>query len=445
MKFFAIPKWNFSWLGLAKIWLKVIVLTFALQPALIIYKSDFFSGLFNSFTVFSLSAFDFLVMLLVVSLGLAFCFREKKENEFVKNFSFKFSNGWLGLLIWILFLIMTLSVFFAEDKVLALLNLFRWLELLLVLAVMVNGLISRDEVIRYFLYGLSIQALLAVLQFINQSWLGLKFLGEPNIDKFSLNVAKIDVGDSKWMRAYGTFSHPNILAAAGVFGLALVLLKSLGKSKKLIYFLPIAIILLLSFSRTAWLAVLILIISLIVQGEFKINWNYILGGITATALFLVIFNLGSVVLARLTVWDDQALLERSQLFNVSLGMVQKNFFGVGLGNYILEMPKFVTPEWANWLYQPVHNVFLLVLAELGVAGALVLLVLLFLYFKKMLDVSKDGNKLKAKEAKIFFGLGVAVLIMAMFDHYFYTSLQGQFLIILMLYFGLTIEKTADSH
>src|SRR3989338_9422288 len=64
------------------------------------------------------------------------------------------------------------------------------------------------------------QSLIAIAQFLKQSAIGLRFLGESVIapDMEGVAVFYNSVGE-KVMRAYGTTPHPNILAAYLLLGL----------------------------------------------------------------------------------------------------------------------------------------------------------------------------------------------------------------------------------
>ena len=56
------------------------------------------------------------------------------------------------------------------------------------------------------------QAVLAILQYLRQADLGLRFLGETVLNPDLFNVAVFLVNGEKIMRPYGTTPHPNILA-----------------------------------------------------------------------------------------------------------------------------------------------------------------------------------------------------------------------------------------
>jgi len=98
--------------------------------------------------------------------------------------------------------------------------------------------------------------------------------------------------------------------------------------------------------------------------------------------------LGSVVVASLllTIFSNkileadrpfsEAFLERLYLAKRAGDIVVKNpLIGVGLNNYILNLPRSDVVGF-SWELQPVHNIFLLTFSEVGLIGLLVFTLLL---------------------------------------------------------------------
>ncbi len=77
-----------------------------------------------------------------------------------------------------------------------------------------------NTILYIFVFSGVFQALLGIFQFLTQGSLGFKYLGETNLSAQIPGVAKIDTTDGKIMRPYGTFTHPNVLAAYLFFSLA---------------------------------------------------------------------------------------------------------------------------------------------------------------------------------------------------------------------------------
>jgi hypothetical protein len=62
-------------------------------------------------------------------------------------------------------------------------------------------------------------------------------------------------------------------------------------------------------------------------------------------------------------------------------MLQKNPLGVGAGRFVLEMREMMTRVLAPWELQPVHNVYMLLGAELGVLVMIGLIAVSLLYLR----------------------------------------------------------------
>ena len=98
-------------------------------------------------------------------------------------------------------------------------------------------------------------------------------------------------------------------------------------------------------------------------------------------------------------------------------MIKENFFfGVGLNNFIPNIPK-VTNSFLNaWELQPVHNIFLLVFSETGIVG---LIAFIYLFF----SVSINSQL-------------IAIILTGLSDHYWLTLQQN----LLLFTYVLSLSK-----
>lgn len=118
---------------------------------------------------------------------------------------------------------------------------------------------------------------------------------------------------------------------------------------------------------------------------------------------------GSRLLNRMK-WDYGSAQLRPEMFSVAWNVIRSHpFLGVGLNNYTIVAPEYDrTPEAISLdLPYPVHNVYLLFTAELGVVGGLC-----FLWFVTI--VSLTGFKvaeLRRSEGDIAIGYGLGIGIM----------------------------------
>ncbi|HUW24566.1 MAG TPA: O-antigen ligase family protein [Patescibacteria group bacterium] len=275
---------------------------------------------------------------------------------------------------------------------------------------------------------------LSLRQAISQSSQGglFWFLGERSFTIFTPGIARGSWLGKVLLRPYGTFSHPNSLA-----GFTLVALILIFGKRKLSLFDRLAIslgfiLLLLTFSRAAWLAALILGL-LFLLNQLK------LGFLRKTSLrrfpFLAsIFSLPLLTyfFSRTTI-DSSSFLIRRELAEFSLQEMRENpLIGFGAGRFVISLSQN-RPVW-QWLYwlQPVHNIFLLVTAEGGFFGLALFGYWVFGGLFSLLKKTKD-----ASTWAILLALG-AILLTGLFDHYWLTLIQNQlfFAVVLGLSWGV---------
>jgi hypothetical protein len=216
---------------------------------------------------------------------------------------------------------------------------------------------------------------LALGQWFNQgSLLGYWFLGEQPFDAATLGIDKITWFDgSLKIPPLGTTPHPNVLAGFLVVSLSCLqgrILQVFG-----------AVPLFLTFSLSGWLAFLL-----------RNKWTLI-AGVAA----LIIFGKNLSFLA-----PESSFSRRSQLTKIAWQMFQDHpLTGVGLNNFTVVMDQYGYVPATTRFLQPVHNIYLLILSETGLIGALGFTYLAF--------------KLRPPWILLFLGL---------FDHYLLTLQTG---------------------
>jgi len=268
---------------------------------------------------------------------------------------------------------------------------------------------------RLLLLGLLIGGIfefsLSLAQFVNKHSLqGLfYFFGERNLNLSLPGIAKASLNGVEILRPYGTFSHPNSLA--GFYLLLYFFLlsrKKFGNSLlKNSLLLISSLLIFLSFSKTAIIFYIIL--------NFIYLWRSPLIKTCKLCLISRIFVLSIVSLVFLQATTDPLTIQkRLQLMQNALLIIAKRpLFGVGLGNYLLAQQQF-PQRFADFLNQPVHNIFLLLLSEIGIA------ITAALYF-----IFRKEFKIAFKNSPYIF---LVVLLTGLFDHYWLT-LQQNFLLI----------------
>ena len=229
----------------------------------------------------------------------------------------------------------------------------------------------------------------------------------------------------KFIRAYGTFSHPNVLSMYLITAILFVFqFFEREKQKSLLYFVLFILVsgLILTFSRMAIIGFVLLLFFLFLYSDFlKKNMKRLLIALLSIVLVLsFIFPLKNLFLERFN--DIHSINERVELLSVSAKMFVSYPFGIGLSNFTLKMNEFSDEKLFPWEYQPVHNVFMLVLNEIGVI-ALCIFVLMLAVLVKSIN-------------KKYLGFVFAIFVFMLFDHFFFSLYQGQALMFLLLTTGI---------
>ena len=383
-------------------------------------------GVFKMYVTPGIYLTDFAVMGVII-LGSVNIIIQRKENRIEFAISKNYSLTIPLLLIGVLGIISSL---FALSRNLALYTGFRWLLTILLYLVLTHNKILFGQTIKFFLFGLCAHTLIGVGQFIQRGPLNLP--GELALEVNQAGAARIVTEGVNWLRAYGMTFHPNVLGGFLVVGLLLGL-PLLGR----LYIKPIWILLglglILSFSRSAWLAAGITL-------PFVVIWFYIrqpnlrrpLGYTLGTALFISIVALGifwNSFISRLnplsSMVEFTSLIGRGELLRIALVTIaEQPLFGVGPGNFPVAVLNTQTP--ANPHY--VHNVALLLAAEIGVV-ALILWYWLWLYPLKSIEyIWRGDNTWTIAIVAAWFSLGV----ISLWDFYPWALESGRLLTIFLL-------------
>lgn len=366
-------------------------------------------------------------------------------------------------LIWIgLCLFKSLS----SNKVFKVNNLFNFNNLLILVFVIINILVAQNRWIAiykwvrvgqlvwfgYYVFRnrnlvekmmakvipiwIGVEGLLAIGQIakggsLNGFWW---WLGERSFDFNTIGIAQMSVANNGIVRAYGTFSHPNSLAGFLLVSLVLwVKFKDNLSSYKVFKVINSNMLwwgvtwlgimgIILTGSRTIWFLSFMAMIWLL-WGNFRNIKN------KGIILFLVILMLFGVykmidynypIKSFLGGWDENGLLKRGQLNMAAVGMVKKSpLFGVGMNNFLVNLPDYQKNNQIFW-FQPVHNIGLLLMTEIGLLGTIILVWSI---------ISKKIIKINDKIMLLILGV---IFLSGMVDHYWFTLPQNMWLLALVL-------------
>ncbi len=377
----------------------------------------------------------------------------------------------LAMTIFIFFA--AISIFFAYSKGLALYNFSRIL-VLAIFALATGGLIKEgivkiDKILMALAASGIFQAIVGFGQFVRQGSLGLWFLGEPDLSFTGGGIAKIAVEGAKIIRAYGTLPHPNILAAfllLGLFGLYYLWLKRsrqyvILSSERRISRDPsdalrmttiatsIAIIILgliLTFSRAAWLAGATMSILFLGYGLFRREtrvWAAQLFFIIALSLTAFIYALHPYIAARAPILQNEpSVVRRLQYNEMALELIKNKPLGVGIGNQVIYSvrtglyQKFGMDK--AWMWEPIHNLYLLIVTELGVQGGIIFSIFLLSLVYRISSLLYSRGRIEVGDSVILI-MFLALLFLGLFDHYLWTLQSGRLMLwlIIGIIMGLT--------
>lgn len=304
------------------------------------------------------------------------------------------------------------------------------------------------------------QSLIAITQFTTQHWLGYALLGESPFTPTTLNVAKIVVRGDTYVRAYGTFPHPNVLAGFLVVTLSATFTYFIAartftiiKLSKLLLWLGIIVLqftaLILTFSRSGWLGA---VLGVGIPGIFVLTKAFAsqesehikkrLQGaliVLVAACVIIIVGVLPYIQARGTIQDsngDYAASERTLLLNVSREtFFQHPLFGTGPKTFLANVTKYTLDHnqiIQYWQYQPVHNIYYLVLVEYGISGFTGVLLLILLLLTTFLRSYKKLNESSQTLTVVIGSSLLSYLVIGLFDHHPWDIHQSQLTIFLLI-------------
>ncbi len=326
-----------------------------------------------------------------------------------------------------------LSFIVAEHKVLAAYSLFRLLEgVFLYVYVAFHPSLRREFAFRALLSGAVVEMVIGFLQFKAQKSIGLLYLGESVFGGLIPGTATFYFLGQKLVRVPGTFLHPNILGAFLVLSSLIVLYYAL-KSHRFkevlgwsVFYYGINLFLLFTFSRSSIATVLFFTL---IYFLYMRAWSRMQGMMIVAVWGLIFLTLslmfGSVLVARFENSFNEYSYKHRVVYN-EIGtevVVERPLLGAGIGNFVsyAYQEKLYQARNLNtsYLYQPIHNLYLLIGSEVGLFGvAFFFLFLFFLFRENGRGLVKDGAGFA------IVCIVSSFLILGFADHYFWDLEQG---------------------
>lgn len=313
----------------------------------------------------------------------------------------------------------------------------------------VNEEVTPAKAMAALTLGTILQSAIALSQFFAQSSLGLSAIGELTVNPGVPNVSIVEADGRFWLRGYGLTSNPNILGGYAAVGLFAILGRYLGEDGRgRGFYLVLAAIatagLIVTFSRSAWLgfAIGLSFLALLIRVRPKLRpiltsrlWKagLVLGSVCL--IFILLFP--SLFVSRLILplasrtggqkvdaehAEIRDLDQRAWEQDAALTLIRSNpLLGVGIGNFTLGVYQQIRND--RYVVQPVHNVPLLITAELGLIGGLLAMWVLaapFLALLRRPDVFSRSFPLF-----VWSGALIALLTIGAFDYYPWASQYGR--------------------
>jgi hypothetical protein len=309
---------------------------------------------------------------------------------------------------------------------------------LIFLLLLILSLRDWHQAWKFVMFGLcaalSIEIITGFIGFALQSTafldsFNMKFPGSLDPSMRGASVIQLESG-LRILRAYGTLPHPNMLGGLTLFALLGPLSLYLEKRNypALILFSLGLILLFLTFSRSAWLGFGAALVVLMLKSKHLDRKRLILVlAVSLLTLGLAALPLFQLVQARTANANSHSesfsVISRAWLTWEALQMFhERPLTGIGIGSFAVELSR---RAGEGYIIEPVHNIFLLAGAEMGLPG-LLLIIGLFVIIAVNVIKTKTPRAIFASAA--LTGLG----IISLFDHYLWTVAPGRILLALAI-------------
>jgi O-antigen ligase len=353
------------------------------------------------------------------------------------------------------------------------------LVLLIALAFSIGVITSNKKVLQIILAVIAIVALveagIGLSQFKVQGSVGLARFGEAQLLTVAGSTSTIAAEGGRLLRIYGTFPHPNIFAAfllLGALSLAYWYLWCEQELRRELFDHPhswwnlkrgvatlkryvahryfylrlgtaaamfiLLLALALTFSRAGWIAgalsfAVLMMLSFQKQKGGTVRLFLMVAACTAAVYLLFASALSPR--AELSI-GQPAVDMRLKYADIGLQIISDSIGGVGIGNQVLYgvQDGLYKAEGLKhiWDIEPIHNLYLLVAAEMGWLGLLSFLAFLGMVTWRLLR----GHP--SLEVACILGMVAAIMVLGLFDHYLWDLQSGR--LMLWLVVGLALSQ-----
>jgi len=300
--------------------------------------------------------------------------------------------------------------------------------------------VSVGSIVAMFLAGLLAHSAVGFLQVSLQHFVGLgpKF-GELPVTPQDTWASVVTAGPVRLLRAYGLSGHPNVLGGHLAVGVVLawgilVTWPRVWRALIVPAWAAIWALLLLTFSRSAWLATvagLLIALLLLVRGRLLERRIIASSGTLAvialalTVWFAATFSpfLSGRFGAAAQPLETYSLNQRAEMIGVAIQLIATYpFSGVGAANYSVASEQ-VTP--GHYPLNSIHNVPLLIASEQGVPGAVLFLIVCGCLIWR--GWTRWRSRALTVWSALLAGALAALFVIMVVDSYLWTAPQGALL------------------
>lgn len=240
--------------------------------------------------------------------------------------------------------------------------------------------------------SLMMQSLIALRQFAFQRSLGLQILGEATYIAAPGNPI-LFAGDTYILRATGLVNNPNSLAAFLLTGAFLFIVPEWNRRSRIVHFLVLSLTLasaFVTYSRSGWLGYTLSLVLLTAVSRLSPSAIDNLRRQIGVAWLVTIVVIGSgffmsrnVITSRTNPdsnrYETRSVSQRIHQYPYALRTIRDHpFFGVGIGNSSHFARQTLTDAQIDEISATIHNIPLLIAAEIGIAGGVIWIAVLLL-------------------------------------------------------------------
>lgn len=210
------------------------------------------------------------------------------------------------------------------------------------------------------------------------------------------------IGEREIMAVYGTTSGSHRFASYLIMILPVLLTMILSRTKfwlRTLYgilFINGLVILIFTFSRGGWIGFAVGISLLFILKLYKpVNRipRYLQIFLCVILVLFTVFYFKEEIFLRITGEDYGSAYSRIPMMQIAFEIIKANpIFGVGLNNYTVVMPSYDSTGITYTYFQPVHNVFLQLVAEIGIGGLLVFIIFIIMLYRTAIITLRKADE-----------------------------------------------------